>query len=652
MNPQAPPCRPTDDAIHPLSYPEPDPYVLRIDNLTYRIAGRPILEGASVSIDTGHRVGLFGRNGAGKTTLLRLITGQLEPDSGSVHVPARARLGMTSQEAPDGPESLLETVLASDAELATLRKAADTETDAERLDAIHARLGQTGGYAAEARAARLLAGLGFDHAAQQRPCASFSGGWRMRVALAGLLFSEPDILLLDEPTNHLDLEATLWLEDYLRRYRGTVLIVSHDRTLLNSAVTEILHLDHGKLTLYAGSYDRFEAARRERAAQDEKLRKRQVAEQARIQKFVDRFRYKATKARQAQSRLKALARMEPIAEVPGEERTPISFPEPDGLAPPLISCDGVALGYGDNVVLSGLKLRLDPDDRIALLGANGNGKSTFIRFLADRLAPLTGEVSRPNKLRVGYFAQHQVDELDAEATPLMELGRKRPKDSQQALRDQLGSFGFGEEKCSTRIADLSGGEKARLLLSIMSCDKPHLLLLDEPTNHLDVVARELLVEALNEFPGAVIIVSHDPHLIEATADRLWLVEGGRIAAFDGDLADYKAHVLRGNDSESVGNAAQTADSKLDRRRERAETRQRVAPLRRQVREVEAKLTELERARVRLEAALADPSLYQGEASRVTDFNRQMAQVRQEIDDAEALWLRHQAALEEAEKESA
>ncbi len=620
--------------------------MLRIDNLTYRIAGRPILEDAGVSIDSGHRVGLFGRNGAGKTTLLRLITGEIEADAGAIHVPARLRIGITKQEAPAGPASLIETVLAADPELNALRAAAENESDPHRLDEIHERLTQTGGYAAEARAARLLAGLGFDHDAQQRPCADFSGGWRMRVALAGLLFSEPDILLLDEPTNHLDLEATLWLEDYLRRYRGTVLIVSHDRTLLNNAVTEILHLDRGKLTLYAGNYDRFEAARRERAAQDAHLRKRQVAERARIQSFVDRFRYKATKARQAQSRLKMLAKMEPIAEAPGEERTPLTFPAPDGLAPPLFTCDDVALGYGDHTVLSGLNLRLDPDDRIALLGANGNGKSTFIRYLAGRLAPLSGEQTRPNKLRVGYFAQHQVDELDTEATPLLELGRRRPKDAPQLLRDQLGAFGFGADKCETRIADLSGGEKARLLLSLMSCDKPHILLLDEPTNHLDVVARELLVEALNDYPGAVIIVSHDPHLIEATADRLWLVENGRIAPFDGDLADYRAHVLARDRSDD--DDAKPAESKQDKRRARAEERQRVAPLKKQIRAVESRVAALEKQKSELEQDLANPAIYQDDAVRAAELNKQLAAVREEIAGAEGEWLALQGALEEAE----
>ncbi len=624
-----------------------DPPLIHIDALTYRIAGRPILEDASATIDSGHHVGLVGRNGAGKTTLLRLITGQIEADQGAIHLPAKARLGITQQEAPDGPESLIATVMNADRELADLLHAADHEVDPDRLGQIHARLAQTDGYAAEARAARLLAGLGFDHPAQQRACSEYSGGWRMRVALAALLFTQPDILLLDEPTNHLDLEATLWLEDYLRRYRGTVLIVSHDRNLLNNSVGEILHLDHGKMTLYTGTYDQFENARRERAAQDAKQRTRQLAEQARIQKFVDRFRYTASKARQAQSRLKVLARMQPVVELAGEERTPITFPAPDEMAPPLFSCEDVSLGYGDLTVLNNLNLRIDPDDRIALLGANGNGKSTFIRFLAGRLAEQSGTVTRPKKLRVGYFAQHQVDELDITATPFDELSRRRPKDNPQMIRNQLGGFGFAKEKSETPVSSLSGGEKARLLLSLMSCDRPHLLLLDEPTNHLDVVARELLVEALNDFPGAVILVSHDPHLIETTVDRLWLVDGGGIESFDGDIGDYRDRVL-GRSEENGGSRIKPSSAKQARRRDRAAERQRIAPLRRQIRDTEARISTLQSQQAALEAELANPDLYQDRTDRAADLNKSVTALKGEISAAEGAWLVLQNDLEAAD----
>ena len=402
--------------------------MLSIEKLTYRIGPRVLLDQADAAINTGHRVGLVGRNGTGKTTLLRLIARQLDVDEGAINMPSRWRVGITTQEAPGGPRSLIDTVLAADVELTALLAEAETATDPHRIAEIHLRLQDMDAHTATARAARILAGLGFSEAAQQRPCDEYSGGWRMRVALATLLFTQPDLLLLDEPTNHLDLEATVWLEGYLKHYPGTVFVVSHDRDLLNRAVDEVLHLEHSKLTLYRGSYDRFERTRRERLEQNEKLRVKQDLQRARIQKFVDRFRYKATKARQAQSRIRMLERMEPIAEHHDEAGITFDFPDPDPLPPPLYSMDSVDVGYDGKPVLHKLGLRLDADDRIALLGANGNGKSTLIKLLAGRLQPISGQVSKSGKLRVGYFAQHQTDELDMEATPFVELGRRRPRD--------------------------------------------------------------------------------------------------------------------------------------------------------------------------------------------------------------------------------
>ena len=512
--------------------------MLRIDTLTYRIGPRLLLDGASATVNPGHRVGLVGRNGCGKTTLLRLITGELDADGGGTEMPNGWRIGISTQEAPGGPESLIETVLAADPELAALTAEAETATDAHRIADIHARLHDKGAHAAPARAARILAGLGFDDEAQQKPCGEFSGGWRMRVALAALLFNAPDLLLLDEPTNHLDLEACLWLEDFLKRYKGTVVLVSHDRDLLNRVVEEILHLENGKLKLYQGGYDRFETTRRMQLELNAKAKVKQDAQRAHIQKFVDRFRYKATKAKQAQSRMKMLARMEPIPEHREVGSVTFAFPEPEPLAPPLYTADDVDVGYDGTPVLSGLDFRLDNDDRIALLGANGNGKSTLIKLLAGRLQPQSGRVNKSAKLSVGYFAQHQADELDLEASPLVELSRKRPGDTEQQWRAHLGRFGFSQERAKTKIENLSGGEKARLLFALMSCDAPHILLLDEPTNHLDVESRQALVQAINAFEGAVIIVSHDPHIIGLTADRFWLVDGGRVRPFDGDLDDY------------------------------------------------------------------------------------------------------------------
>jgi ATP-binding cassette, subfamily F, member 3 len=627
--------------------------MLRIDNLTYRIGPRILLDAASAMINQGHRVGLVGRNGTGKTTLLRLITDALEPDEGSIEWPRRWRVGITSQEAPGGSKSLIDTVLEADTELTELTAEAETADDPDRIIEIHMRLGEREAHTARARAARILAGLGFDESAQNQPCSDFSGGWRMRVALASLLFTQPDLLLLDEPTNHLDLEACLWLEDYLRRYPGTVLLVSHDRGILNRVVDEILHLENGKLTLYAGGYDRFEETRRMRLALDDKLRAKQDIQRAHIMKFVDRFRYKASKSRQAQSRLKMLARMEPIPEHQEEGGVTFTFPEPEALSPPLFSLDDVDAGYDGKPVLRKLSLRLDEDDRIALLGANGNGKSTLIKLLAGRLAPLDGQVVRSGKLKVGYFAQHQTDELDLAATPLIEMARKRPNDPERKLRTHLGTFGFSQQRAETRIGSLSGGEKARLLFALISCEKPNILLLDEPTNHLDVTSREALVQALNDFKGAVVIVSHDPHVIELTADRFWLVEGGGVAAFEGDMDDYRARLLgkdrnarekdKGSREKANGGAGRERPGNKKDRRQAAERRTILAPLKKQLTETEAAVGRLEGRKAELERTMADPGLYTGDPGKPADVQRQLAQVAKDLKAAEASWI---AAQEE------
>ena len=627
--------------------------MLRIENLTYRIGARVLLDGTSAAINAGHRVGLVGPNGVGKTTLLKLITGELAPDEGGIELPARWRIGITAQEAPGGAQSLIETVLGADTELMDLAAEAETAVDPERIAAVHARLKDRAAHAAPARAARILAGLGFDEAQQRLPCDSFSGGWRMRVALAALLFAEPDLLLLDEPTNHLDLEATLWLEEFLRGYPGTILIVSHDRELLNRVPGEILHLERGKLTLYQGGYDRFERTRRMRLELDEKLRVKQELARAHIQKFVDRFRYKASKSRQAQSRLKMLAKMEPIPEAFEERGVVFAFPDPQKLAPPLINLEDVTVGYNETPVLKGLSLRLDDDDRIALLGANGNGKSTLIKLLAGRLEPLAGRIVKPAKLRVGYFAQHQADELDLAATPLIELGRRRPRDTALQLRTQLGRFGFSQERADTRILSLSGGEKARLLFALMTADKPHILLLDEPTNHLDIGARAALIQALNAFAGAVVIISHDPHMIELTADRFWLVEGGRVQSFDGDMEEYRNRLLaRDTDAASSPQAGDRAGS--ERRAERraaAKKRQALAPLRLRLTAIEAALSRLSQRKAGLERDLADPALYGGEAARLVALKIELGRVVKDIATAEDNWLVAHTELDAAAEAS-
>ena len=523
--------------------------MLSIDNLIVRIAGREIIGGATVNLPAGRRIGLVGRNGAGKSTLLNVILGELVPDGGDVSWPRDWKIGAVAQEAPGNDISLLDTVLAADKERAELLLSADSETEPHALGYIYTRLDDIDAYSAPARAAAILAGLGFSANEQLRPCSEFSGGWRMRVALAAILFASPDLLLLDEPTNYLDLEGVLWLEDFLRRYRGTVLIVSHDRDLLNTAAEFILHLEHGKLTLYTGGYDVFVATRTAKRALDAAFAKKQEAAREHMQAFVDRFKAKASKARQAQSRMKMLAKMQTI-ELPVDEHVaPIRIPQPLEASPPLITMFNASVGYEPGKpILSNMSMRFDPDDRIALLGKNGNGKSTLAKLLAHKLPLMDGEVVRARKLVPGYFAQHQLEELDGALTPIEALSHLRRQLRMEQIRAQLGGFGFSSDKAQTKIANLSGGERARLMLALATLDKPNMLILDEPTNHLDIDARTELLNALNDFDGAVILVSHDRRLLEATADRLLLVAYGRVEPFDGDLDDYRRYLLSGENA--------------------------------------------------------------------------------------------------------
>jgi ATP-binding cassette, subfamily F, member 3 len=506
--------------------------MLHVNNLTYRVQGRMILDGASVAVPQGHKVGLVGRNGSGKTTLLKLIMGELTPDAGSASVPRRARVGSVAQEAPGGEESLLETVLAADKERHSLLSAAETAADPQTIADIQTRLADISAHAAPARAAVILDGLGFSEEQQNEPCSALSGGWRMRVALAAALFADPDVLLLDEPTNYLDLEGAIWLKSFIRNYRHTVVIVSHDRHLLNDAVQSILHLEQGKLTLYQGNYDSFEKQRREKQALQLKFKKKQDDARRHMMSFVDRFRYKASKARQAQSRLKAIEKLQPIAEMIEERVAPFIFPDPKKpLNPPLVRFENAAAGYlEDRPVLRNLDLRIDSDDRIALLGRNGNGKSTFAKLLCGRLAVMSGEMRHPKQLSVGYFAQHQLDELDASRSPYDYFRGLMSGSSEAQRRAKLGAYGFGAATADTKCASLSGGEKARLLFSLASFHAPHILVLDEPTNHLDVDSREALIYAINDYEGCVVLISHDRHLIETTVDRLWLVAKGTVTS--------------------------------------------------------------------------------------------------------------------------
>jgi ATP-binding cassette subfamily F protein 3 len=633
--------------------------MLHINDLTYRIDGRLLIDHASAAIPTGHKVGLVGRNGSGKTTLLHLITGELVPESGGITVPRNARIGTVAQEAPGGSRSLIDTVLAADTRRAALMAEADHATDAHRIAEVQLLLTDISAHSAPARAATILAGLGFDEAAQARPCAEFSGGWRMRVALAAILFVEPDVLLLDEPTNYLDLEGTIWLESYLKSYPHTVLIVSHDRDLLNKAVEAILHLDKGKLTYYSGGYDRFERTRREQQAVQLKLKKKQEDARRHMQDYVDRFRYKASKARQAQSRLKALARMEPVAAMVDERVAPFVFPSPaKAMSPPLIRFEDAAVGYiADRPVLRNITLRLDPDDRIGLLGANGNGKSTFAKLLARRLSVADGRMSMSRKVEIGYFAQHQLDELNPAQSPYDHIRELMPEATEAQVRARLGALGFGFGKADTKADNLSGGEKARLLFALASFGAPHLLILDEPTNHLDVDSREALVRAINDYEGAVVLISHDRHLIETCADRLWLVADGTVTPYDGDIEEYRRSLLDLGRRKQAGGAERLASrqvstiDRVEQKRRDAEARARVAPLKRKVEALEAEIAATQTELARIDGRLADTAFYDRYPDAAAALVRERGECAKKLNRLEHDWYAASEAFEAARQAS-
>jgi len=619
--------------------------MLNINGITVRLGGRTILDRASAMLPTRARVGLIGRNGAGKSTLMRVVAGLADPDDGSVEMPKGARLGYIAQEAPAGAASPFETVLAADTERAALLEEAEHSHDPDRLGEIHERLNAIEAHAAPARAAKILLGLGFDEEMQARALDSFSGGWKMRVALAALLFSNPDVLLLDEPSNHLDLEATLWLENFLRTYRATILVVSHERDLLNNVVDHILHLERGQVTLYPGGYDSFERQRAERLAQQSAAREKQLAERAKLQAFVDRWRAKASKAKQAQSRVKALAKMSPIAALVEDPSLSFDFPSPPEMKPPLITLDMASVGYADTPVLQRLNLRLDPDDRIALLGRNGNGKTTLARLLAAQLAPMDGTVNAAGKMKVGYFTQYQVEELDADDTPLAHMARLMPDAKPAAVRGQLGRFGFSGDMATQKVGSMSGGERARLALALITRDAPHLLILDEPTNHLDVDAREALVQALNAYGGAVVVVSHDRHMLELTADRLVLVDKGTASEFAGTLDDYTDLVLKGDARPIEGSKG----SRKDDRRAAAEAREKSQALRKAVKDAEAAIAKWTARRSAIDRAMFDPASADAEDrdQTMTTLMMRRADVEAKLGAAEAAWLEASEALEGA-----
>ncbi|OQW54029.1 MAG: glycosyl transferase family 1 [Proteobacteria bacterium SG_bin9] len=609
--------------------------MLSISDISIRLAGRLLIEDSTAQIVPGARVGLVGRNGTGKSTLFKAIRGELPLESGSIEIPPRWRIGSLAQEAPDGPESLIEVVLKADVERHALLTEADTAHDANRIADIHTRLADIDAHSAPARAAAILSGLGFSTADQARACQEFSGGWRMRVALAATLFAAPDLLLLDEPTNYLDLEGTLWLEDHLAHYPRTVIVISHDRDLLDTSVDQILHLDRGKLTLYSGGYSSFEEQRATREMLDAKHAKRQEAERKRLQDFVDRFKAKATKARQAQSRVKMLERMKPVTALVTQDVREISFPAPDRLlSPPIIAADNVSVGYEPGKpVLSRVTLRIDNDDRIALLGSNGNGKSTLVKLLAGRLPPFAGQVTRADKLAIAYFAQHQLDELDEQGSPYDHVRRLMPDTPESKIRARVGAIGFSGKAGDTQVSSLSGGEKARLLLGLATFFGPNMIILDEPTNHLDIDSRAALAEAINEFPGAVIMVSHDRYLIDACADRLWVVANKTVTPYDGDLDDYRRAVLAQPDSRTPAR-----DRKADDGRTRAQDAAASKASKQKISAAEAEIERITGILEKIDAALALPDLFQREPEKAAQLSKARANAAAALERAEEEWL--------------
>ena len=615
--------------------------MLHINGLTYRIGGRLLLEDASVAVPEGHKVGIVGRNGVGKSTLFRLILGDVPAEGGSITLPRNAKIGTVAQEAPGGPESLIDTVMAGDAELTHLQSEAETATDPHRIAEIQMRLADIDAHSANARAATILSGLGFSDEKQQGPCSALSGGWRMRVALAAALFARPDVLLLDEPTNYLDLEGSIWLKSFIRDYPHTIVLISHDRDLLNEAVGYILHLDRGKLTLYQGNYDSFERQRREKQALTAKLKKKQEEQRDHMMAFVERFRYKASKARQAQSRLKALSKLEPIAELVEDRVAPFFFPNPEkAIAPPLVKWDKVSVGYAENKpVLKNITLRLDPDDRIALLGSNGNGKSTFAKLLCGKLSPMGGEMKAPARLTVGYFAQHQLDEVSPERTPYSYFAELMPDEPESKRRAKLGAYGFGAALADSRCGTLSGGEKARLLFALAAFHAPHVLVLDEPTNHLDVDSREALIMAINDYEGAVILISHDRHIIETCVDTLWLVNDGTVKPFDGDMDDYTRLVLERAREQRRGERA--AAQKRQPEKPPGAPRPSASTLQKTVDRLERKMEEIRSKIDILDKALSDPDLFAREPMKAADFIKLRAKLAADLEETENQWLEAQ-----------
>ena len=614
--------------------------MLHINDLTYRVEGRMLFDQATLAISQGQKVGFVGRNGTGKSTLFRLIKNEISPESGSINLRKNMRLGCVDQEVPSGPQSLIDTVLAADIERSALLAEAETETGGTRLAQIYARLSDIQAYSAEARGASILSGLGFDAQDQLKPCSDFSGGWRMRVALAAMLFANPDILLLDEPTNYLDVEGAVWLENHIRSYRGTAFIISHDRSFLNTAVTHIAHLRGGKLYGYPGNYDQFESVLAEQQRLSNAQRSKEDDERRHLESFVERFRAKATKAKQAQSRIKRLEKMKPVATIIDDPIPPINLPSAERmLNPPIFRYEDVALGYEEGKsVLRRINLRIDPDDRIGILGRNGEGKSTLAKSLVGELTPQEGYIRSHKKLRIGYFAQHQIDALSPEKNAYQHIVDLMPDATEAQRRSRLAQFGLGHAQAETPAGDLSGGEKARLLFSLIGFHKPHLLVLDEPANHLDMDSRAALISSLNEFSGAILVISHDRNLLEAVVDRLWLIDKGSAKAYEGSLEDYRTAQLERDKTETKKSIKSDVESKADIRKKAADARKAIAPLKRNVERIEKEITASKSMISKLEARLLDPNIYQDSPEKAAKINSQRAENIRKIEALEEEWL--------------
>jgi ATP-binding cassette subfamily F protein 3 len=627
--------------------------MLRSDSLALRRGSKLLFSEATFAIHAGWRVGITGRNGAGKSSFLALVSGEMGPDAGTFERPRNWTLAHVRQETPALESSAIDYVLDGDTEWRELDNAiavAEQAHDGECLGTLHEKLAAIDGYTARSRAGRLLHGLGFSSSDENRPVRDFSGGWRMRLNLATALMCRSDLLLLDEPTNHLDLDAVVWLETWLKSYPGTLLLISHDREFLDTVVSHILSIADEKVELFAGNLSGFERKRAERLSQTQSMIAKQQRERAHLQGFIDRFRAQATKARQAQSRLKALERMTFLAPIRAESSIRFEFRQPHALPQPLLKMDEVSVGYGERVILDGIKFNLVPGQRIALLGANGAGKSTLIKMLAGTLAPLSGERLEAKDLRIGYFAQHQLEQLDHDATPVEHLKLLDPKLGEQVARDFLGGFGFNGERALEKVAPFSGGEKARLCLAMTVYQRPNLLLLDEPTNHLDLDMREGLTEALQDFAGAMVLVSHDRSLIRACCDTLLKVTNGCVSPYEGDLDDYAREVVRNDNASAAGETvSEGSASKRDQRRERAEARARLVPLRNELGKLEKRMVKIEQEKSKIDSLLLDPALYDGsQASKLADLVKQQGLLKSEFATTEEAWLGVQESLEQVE----